>query len=128
MSDSLKQRWQEKSRRLKARWTETMAEYGMVALGVWFAIFFTVMGGFTIAISNGIEIDGAIGNAGILGGAYAATQLTKPLRLMATLALTPVVARFLRRSDGDKEVPPDDGSPPSARSEVAEPETTAGSP
>ena len=99
MSDSLRERFKERYEQLKDRWTETIAEYGMVAFGVWFAIFFLVLGGFTIAISNGVEIDGAMGNAGILGGAYAATQLTKPLRLMATLALTPFVARFVRRSD-----------------------------
>ena len=91
---------------LKTRWQETLAEYGMVALGVWLTIFALAMTGFTIAISQGIEVEGAVGRAGIIGGAYAATQLTKPIRIVLTLALTPVVARILRKKPADTTAHP----------------------
>ncbi len=81
---------------LKARWAELLAEYGKVAIGVWFAIFGVSMISFSAAISQGIEVEGAAGKAGIFGGAYAATQLIKPLRIGLTLVLTPIVARFIR--------------------------------
>lgn len=75
-----------------------MAEYGPIALGTYFAIFFVVLASFTGAIVFGFDVDSAQGTAGTLAAAYVATKLTQPLRILATLALTPLVARLVRRN------------------------------
>jgi len=90
----LQQRYAE----LKERYQSLILQYGGVALIVWFSIFFTVLGGFYLAIVSGFRDPGAEAEAGTWGtllAAYLATQLTKPIRIGATLVLTPIVARFL---------------------------------
>lgn len=84
---------------LKLRLSQLFDLYGPVALGVWFAIFGLVLLGFYTAMSMGFQVgeDKAAGVA-TLAAAYGATQLTKPLRIVATLAATPLVARLLGRS------------------------------
>ena len=79
--------------RLKA----LMAEYGPVALWTYFALFVLVLAGFALALSLGFQIESAKGGVGLLGASYLATKLTQPLRIAATLALTPLVARLRRR-------------------------------
>jgi hypothetical protein len=71
-------------------------EYGPVALVTWFAIFFATLGAFYVAIESGFTPEGAAGRSGTVAMAYGATQLTKPLRAVATFALTPLIARSLR--------------------------------
>lgn len=80
------------------RWKALLPEYGKIALTTYFTIFFLVLGGFVIAIRLGYEAKGASGWAGTLGAAYAATKLSQPLRILATLGLTPVIARLVRRT------------------------------
>jgi hypothetical protein len=84
------------------RLKELLAEYGRVAVGTYFAIFFLVLAGFALALSQGVEIASlersGTTEAGVLGAAYIATKLTQPLRIAATLALTPLVAAVFRRS------------------------------
>jgi hypothetical protein len=84
----------------KARLQAALSAYGPVALGVWLALFGLTWGGFALAIGAGlaVEVEDAVSSAGTVGLAYAATQLTKPLRALGTLGLTPVVARALGRS------------------------------
>ncbi len=80
-----------------------LAQYGKVALAVYLAIFVVVLGGFVIAIAAGVRPRGVAGGAGMLGAAWVATKLTQPLRIGATLLLTPIVARAaakLRRKRG----------------------------
>ena len=72
-------------------------EYGPFALGTYFAIFAIVFAGFAAAISAGFEVEGAAGSVGLLGAAWLATKVTQPLRIAATLALTPLAAAALRR-------------------------------
>lgn len=79
--------------RLKA----LLAEYGRIALWTYFVLFGVVLVGFATAISLGVEIESAKGGAGLLGAAWIATKLTQPLRIGVTLALTPLVARVVRR-------------------------------
>ena len=81
---------------LKSRWKEMVAEYGSVALGVWFTIFGLVFAGFVVAIELGFQPEGVAAESGKWGMAYVATQLTKPFRIAAVLFLTPIVARVLR--------------------------------
>src|SRR5690554_6744948 len=79
------------------RLKQLLAEYGRVALGTYLAIFVLALGGFALALSQGLELAGA-GNAGVFAGAYVATKLIQPARIAATLALTPIVAAVLRRT------------------------------
>ena len=82
---------------LKARWEAMAAEYGRVAIGTYFSIFGLVLLGFWMAIATGLTSDGALQGGGSLLAAYAATKLTQPLRIAATIGLTPLVARVLRK-------------------------------
>jgi len=84
------------------RLKQLLAEYGRVALGTYLAIFVLALGGFALALSQGLELAsldlGGAGNAGVFAGAYVATKLIQPARIAATLALTPIVAAVLRRT------------------------------
>jgi len=73
------------------------AEYGPLALVLYLTIFAITLAGFAVAISFGVETDSAAGSAGTLAAAWLATKLTQPLRILATLALTPLVAAGLKR-------------------------------
>ena len=77
------------------RFKALLAEYGRVALATYFALFALVFAGFGLAIALGIQVASAEGGVGVLGAAYVATKLTQPLRIAATMALTPLVARVV---------------------------------
>ena len=77
-----------------------LAEYGAVAVVVYFAIFFAVLGGFWVAIRFGWRPASAVGQVGAFTAAYLATKVTQPLRIAATLALTPLVAKLYERVTG----------------------------
>ena len=84
------------SERLRA----LIQEYGLIAICIQlgqFTLYFTVL---TLAILAGWQPESAQGNAGALGAALAITLLFKPVQVAITLAATPVVARWLRRSRG----------------------------
>jgi hypothetical protein len=82
---------------IKQRLQLAMARYGRVVLPVYFAIFALTLAGFALAIRSGWQTEGAVGAVGVWAAAYAATKLTQPLRIGATLLLTPVVAGALAR-------------------------------
>jgi hypothetical protein len=77
-----------------------LTQYGATAFVTWFVIFGLVFAGFAVAIKSGFQVESGAGSAGTLGAAYVATQLTKPIRIAATLVLTPVVARVVKRLRG----------------------------
>ena len=77
-----------------------LAEYGSVAVVVYFVIFFAVLGGFWLAIRLGWQPSSAAGSVGTFAAAYVATQLTQPLRIGATLLITPFIARLYERMRG----------------------------
>ena len=83
---------------MKQRLQKIWDAYGSVAIGTYFTIFAAVFAGFALAIKFGLKVESASATAGTLAAAYVATKLTQPLRILATLALTPLVARLLRRS------------------------------
>jgi len=89
---------------MKERLKTLMAEFGKVAIVVWFTIFGLSIATFFTLITLGFEVEGAAGSGGTLLGAYLATQVIKPLRIGATLVLTPLVAAGLDRMRG-KPVP-----------------------
>jgi len=74
-----------------------LEEYGRLALWVYLTIWLLVLAGFAIAISAGFKTESAGADAGVLLSAWVATKLTQPLRIAATLALTPVVAALLKK-------------------------------
>lgn len=82
---------------LKARLQGLFAEYGKVAIYTYFAIFFLVLAGFAVALGLGVDVESASGSATVLGGAYLATKVTQPLRILATALVTPVAASVVRR-------------------------------
>jgi hypothetical protein len=77
-----------------------LTEYGAVAVVVYFAIFFLVLGGFWAGIQFGWRPESAVGGVGAFTAAYIATKLTQPLRIAATLLLTPVIVRVYDRMRG----------------------------
>jgi hypothetical protein len=79
---------------------DMLAEYGTIAIVVYLAIFALTLGGFVLAIRLGWRPESTTGNAGILAAAYIATKLTQPIRIGATLLLTPIVARVYERVSG----------------------------
>lgn len=81
------------SERLKA----LVAEWGALLAVVWFSLFALVLVGFALAIQLGFETESTAGTLGTWGAAYVATQLTKPLRLAATVLITPALGALLRR-------------------------------
>ncbi len=80
----------------KAKLKALLAEYGRVALWTYLGIFVVVLVGFAVAIGAGFTADTSTGKAGIWGAAWVATKLTQPLRILGTLALTPLVAHVLK--------------------------------
>lgn len=82
----------------KARLKELLLMYGWVAAGVWFTIFGVVICSFAAAFSSGFAAEGAAETTGVWGAAYVAAQLTKPLRIVATIFLTPIVARWVGKT------------------------------
>ncbi|HKY40631.1 MAG TPA: DUF1279 domain-containing protein [Polyangiaceae bacterium] len=77
-----------------------LAEYGNVALGTYLVIWVLTLAGFAIAISVGVQVEGAASGAGLAGATWLATKLTQPLRIAGTLALTPIVAAVMRKLRG----------------------------
>jgi hypothetical protein len=82
---------------LRRRLERLFADYGTVAIATYFGIFFCTWGGFASAIALGVHVDGAATGAGTIGAAWLATKVTQPLRIGATLVLTPVAARVWHR-------------------------------
>lgn len=74
-----------------------LTEYGTVAVVVYFAIFFAVLFGFWAAIRFGWRASSTAASVGTWTAAYVATKLTQPIRIAATVALTPAVAKAYER-------------------------------
>jgi multisubunit Na+/H+ antiporter MnhG subunit len=79
---------------LKVRLNRLIDQYGRVAVITYFTLFGLVLVGFAVAVHFGVKLEGTSGAAGTLGIAYAATKVTQPLRILATLVLTPVLGRW----------------------------------
>jgi hypothetical protein len=93
-------------KKLRPRLEALIAEYGKVAILTYAVIFVLVIAGFAVAITLGVEVESAKGGAGVLVAAWAATKVTQPVRILAALALTPVVARVWKRLTGaDRPLP-----------------------
>jgi hypothetical protein len=87
---------------MRKTFTQIMTEYGPIALFVYLVIFATVLLAAWTAIGLGWKPDSAAGNVGAFTAAYLTTKVTQPLRIAATLAATPVVARVYERFAGPR--------------------------
>lgn len=86
---------------LSQRLKSLIDEYGTLAFGVYFGIFAFTLVAFALAIQFGFHTASAAGRAGVWGAAYLATKATQPLRIVVTLALTPLLPKLLRRDRSD---------------------------
>ncbi|MEL6347146.1 MAG: hypothetical protein AAFV53_28790 [Myxococcota bacterium] len=93
----------ERYEQLKDRYKDIIEEYGTVALVTYLSIFALTLGGFVVAIKLGYTPESGAGYAGVVGVAYGATKVVQPLRIGATIVLTPVIAQILRRRSGGAE-------------------------
>lgn len=82
--------------------TALLEEYGQVAIYTYLVLWLLTWAAFAAAISLGVSVESAQGGAGLIGASWVATKLTQPLRIAATLALTPVVAALVKRLRGVK--------------------------
>ena len=79
---------------LQERLKKVIDQYGRVAVITYFSIFGLVLAGFAIAVHLGVQLEGTSGAMGTLGIAYAATKVSQPPRILATLVLTPILGRL----------------------------------
>lgn len=113
-----------------------IAEYGVVALVIHYVIFGVVITGAYLAMRAGWEPSGRIAGVGTWAAAYVVAKLTQPVRMIATVALTPFVARSYERVTG-RAIPslvaapavdgPADDGPADDMPPVAAPESTRSS-
>jgi len=97
---------------LKERLSGLMATYGKLAVYTYLALSLLTIAGFTLAFALGFAPTSSTGAFGVLAAGWVASKATIPLRILATLGLTPLVARLLGRRKPDVQV---DGGPPPRR-------------
>jgi hypothetical protein len=97
-----------KKPKLGERLKTLLAEYGQIALITYFVLFGVVFAGFLIAFKTGIKTESTAGSASLWGASYVAAKVTQPIRILVTLALTPIVARVFRRKPAAAAPPPTD--------------------
>ncbi len=85
---------------------EIFEKYGPIAVAVYFTIFIAVLFGFWAAIHFGWRPGSSGGEVGAFTAAYIATKLMQPLRIAATLALTPLVGKVYERVRARRSPPP----------------------
>ncbi|HEX7507589.1 MAG TPA: hypothetical protein VF550_12500 [Polyangia bacterium] len=101
----------------RQRLKNLLAEYGRLALYTYLVLFVVVLVGFAGAIHLGVHTESTAGKAGLWGAAWLATKVTQPLRILATVALTPLVAQVLKRK---KQPAPVDGTVEGAKKTIPE--------
>lgn len=82
---------------LKERLRALMADYGRVAIYTYLALSLGTIAAFSIAFGAGMAPSSASGVFGVIGAGWLAAKATMPLRILATLGLTPLIATLLRR-------------------------------
>jgi hypothetical protein len=82
---------------LRDRFNALLAEWGPLLAIVYFSIFGLVLVGFALAIKAGFGVESTAGTVGTWGAAWVATKLTQPLRIAATLVITPTIGAVLKR-------------------------------
>lgn len=92
---------------LKQRLTALFEDYGKIAIVTYFTLSILTIVGFSVAIWLGAEPSSATGAIGVIIAGWALAKATMPIRILITLALTPVVAIVVRRLRRDRS---DDGA------------------
>ncbi|HEY5920124.1 MAG TPA: hypothetical protein VIV11_00580 [Kofleriaceae bacterium] len=96
--------------KLKLRLQAHFAEYGRIAIYTYLVLSLLAIVGFSVAIGMGIAPSSASGVLGVIGAGWVAAKATMPLRILATLALTPLLAALWRRQKRIAGPRHDDGS------------------
>ena len=91
---------------MRATLQEILSKYGPIAVALYLAIFALVLGASYFAIRVGWNPEGVAGGAGVFTAAYLVTKITQPLRIAATVLLTPIVGRVWRRGGEPPESEP----------------------
>lgn len=104
---------------LKERLKKLTDQYGRVALYTYLALSLSAIAGFSIAIGFGMDADTTGGVLGAIGAGWVAAKATMPLRILATLGLTPLIAALLARrkkarGDSDDDDDLDESEEPAA--------------
>ncbi len=92
---------------MRINFKQLLEEYGRVAIAVYLVLFAATLLGSWMAIRMGWRTAGTAGNVGTFAAAYVATKLTQPIRLAATVVLTPLVAKVHERLTGRRGRPVD---------------------
>ena len=82
---------------LKQRLQVLMADYGKIAIYTYLALSLLTIAAFSIAFGFGMAPTSASGVGGVIFAGWLAAKATLPLRVLATLGLTPLLATLLRR-------------------------------
>lgn len=96
---------------LKQRLKKLMEQYGRVAVYTYLTLSLSAIIGFSIAIGLGMDAGTTGGVLGAIGAGWVAAKATMPLRILATLGLTPLIANLLSRrkkARGDDDDDDDD--------------------
>ncbi|HEX3759654.1 MAG TPA: hypothetical protein VHW23_13165 [Kofleriaceae bacterium] len=104
-------------RPLKQRLSALFEEYGRIAIVTYFTLSILTIIGFSIAIWTGVKPSSETGVIGVIIAGWALGKATLPIRIVITLALTPLVALVVRRRGGAAppvDAPPDEPSAPDA--------------
>ena len=97
-------------RTLKTRLQAHFAEYGRVAIWTYLALSILTIAGFSIAIGVGFSPSSTTGLFGVIGAGWVAAKATMPLRILATLGLTPLIAALIKRYKKPKPADDDESA------------------
>jgi hypothetical protein len=98
---------------MRKTFQKLVAEYGVIAVVVYFTIFFATWIGAWAAIQRGVNLaslaarlglssTGIVANLGAWTAAYIFTKILQPVRIGVTLLLTPLLARLYEQTRGIK--------------------------
>lgn len=101
---------------MRQTFNKLLAEYGAVFVVVYFTLFFGVLLGAWAAVRYGwdprpliarigLNPNGLVAAAGPWVIAYGVAKITQPVRIGATLVLTPLVAKLWMRLSGRRPAP-----------------------
>lgn len=93
---------------LKDRLKKQFAEYPRIAIFTYLTLSVLSIAGFSIAIGIGAEPSTATGTLGVIGAGWVAAKALMPLRILATLALTPLIAALIQKFKKPKSGDDDD--------------------
>jgi len=94
-------------RTLKQRLTAHFNEYGQIAIVTYFTLSILTIIGFAIAIGIGTSPESTAGVFGVIAAGWVAAKATLPIRILITLAITPVVALVVDRLRRKRATPGD---------------------